>query len=141
MKVVVQAGKQTATMLKWLIGLAFLAALVALVINPPPTAEGSETAANNPASPVLAAPNFVPPAVEVSSQTPADDRACRLCHADTEAVLTFPSGETLPVQVDVDTLSDSAHGMHLETPLACTSCHARRRPNGPFRWDALCRLA
>ncbi|MBK9051211.1 MAG: cytochrome c3 family protein [Chloroflexi bacterium] len=55
---------------------------------------------------------------------PADDSACRLCHSDTTAQITFPSGETLPVQVTLDELDSSAHGQHSEANLACTSCHA-----------------
>lgn len=51
------------------------------------------------------------------------DQACRLCHADTGAVIDFPSGESLPVQVDLATLNGSAHGVHADTPLACTDCH------------------
>lgn len=55
---------------------------------------------------------------------PADDTACRQCHADTSAQITFPSGETLSVQIDVNTLDGSAHGQHSDANLACTSCHA-----------------
>jgi predicted CXXCH cytochrome family protein len=120
----VQAKKQTVTILKWLIGLVLLVALVVLVMEPQTMAEGSETIADVSRSAVLSASHDSLPIAEADTQAPADDRACRLCHADTEAVITFPSGETLPVQVDIDTLSDSAHGLHLETPLACTSCHS-----------------
>ncbi len=52
-----------------------------------------------------------------------DDSACRICHEETDAEITFPSGETLPVQVDLDALDQSAHGMHAEEPLICTDCH------------------
>lgn len=50
-----------------------------------------------------------------------DDNACRLCHADSEATITFPSEDTLSVQVDPAVVGASAHG----DELACTSCHAR----------------
>lgn len=51
------------------------------------------------------------------------DLACVLCHEDTEAAIVFPSGETLPVQVDVEALAASAHGLTAENPLVCTDCH------------------
>ncbi len=54
---------------------------------------------------------------------PASDLACRSCHVDTEAVVTFPSGESVPAVVDMDALAASAHGDQAENPLACTSCH------------------
>ena len=53
----------------------------------------------------------------------SSDLACRICHEETDAEITFPSGETLPVQVDLNALSHSAHGMQAEDPLACTDCH------------------
>lgn len=52
-----------------------------------------------------------------------DDTACRICHEDTEEELVFPSGETLPVQVDLQALDGSAHGSHASEALACTDCH------------------
>ncbi|MDX1616463.1 MAG: hypothetical protein R3300_19290, partial [Candidatus Promineifilaceae bacterium] len=77
---------------------------------------------------------LAPPATEIESAAAldwslqadpaADDAACRQCHGDTEAVIEFPSGETLAVQVDQETLSGSAHGMHAGTSLACTDCHS-----------------
>lgn len=86
------------------------------------TAVSAAANASTTAAPVLVPP-LLPPA-QGQAQPPADDRACRLCHSDTEAVIEFPSGETLPVQVNFDTLAESAHGLHAETALACTSCHA-----------------
>lgn len=59
-----------------------------------------------------------------SSDHPASDLACRSCHSDTQAVIEFPSGETLPAQVLPETLAASAHGDQAADPLACTSCHA-----------------
>lgn len=53
----------------------------------------------------------------------SSDLACRICHEETDAEITFPSGETLPVQVDLDILAHSAHGMQAEDPLVCTDCH------------------
>ncbi len=52
----------------------------------------------------------------------SDDLACRQCHQDTEAVIVFPSGETMPAQTNIDSLAHSAHGLGDE-PLSCTSCH------------------
>lgn len=54
---------------------------------------------------------------------PPSDAACISCHSDTDAVLTFPSGEELPVVVDPAVVAASAHGTLPEPPLACTSCH------------------
>ncbi len=54
---------------------------------------------------------------------PATDLACKLCHSETTAEIEFPSGETLPVQVDLSVLAMSAHGSQAEDPLACTDCH------------------
>jgi predicted CXXCH cytochrome family protein len=55
---------------------------------------------------------------------PPSDQACRLCHADSDSEIIFSSGETLPVAVDLEALSMSAHGTHAGMPLACTDCHA-----------------
>jgi predicted CXXCH cytochrome family protein len=54
---------------------------------------------------------------------PPQDLACRQCHSDSEKELTFPSGESLPVQVDIATLENSAHGDLMGPGLACTDCH------------------
>lgn len=68
-------------------------------------------------------------AIELASTqviTPAnatDDLACRLCHEDTGSVLTFPSGEELSVQVNLEVLAASAHGTANANPLACFDCH------------------
>ncbi|HEX6384357.1 MAG TPA: cytochrome c3 family protein [Anaerolineae bacterium] len=53
----------------------------------------------------------------------AGDLVCRLCHEDTSSVLTFPSGEELNVQVDLEALAASAHGLATASPLACFDCH------------------
>lgn len=55
---------------------------------------------------------------------PADDFQCRRCHDGSDAVVTFPDGSELPVNVDLMELAASAHGSDAEDPLACTSCHA-----------------
>ncbi len=60
---------------------------------------------------------------------PADE-ACRLCHVDTEAIVAFPSGETLPARVDPALVDASAHGIG-EQPLGCTSCHDGNRYRQP----------
>lgn len=59
------------------------------------------------------------------------DLSCRLCHGETERELTLPSGETLPVQVNLAALGASAHGHSAETPLVCTDCH---RPAADYRF-------
>ncbi|MCO5190609.1 MAG: hypothetical protein M9941_10065 [Anaerolineae bacterium] len=72
--------------------------------------------------PVVGAGTPMLQSAENPGQTPAD-LGCRLCHSDTDAELTFPSGETLPVQVDMTVLAQSAHGHSAETPLQCQDCH------------------
>ncbi|MEW5986759.1 MAG: cytochrome c3 family protein [Chloroflexota bacterium] len=54
---------------------------------------------------------------------PPTDLACRLCHGDSTGAVEFPSGESLPVQIDLAALDASAHGRQAETPLECRSCH------------------
>jgi predicted CXXCH cytochrome family protein len=125
----VQTNKQTITKIKWVVSLALLVVLAALVANwnavqVEGAAQTAETAAPTSQETPHEAPILARPAMDTSDPPPADDQACRLCHQDTEAVITFPSGETLPARVDINTLTNSAHGLHLDTPLACTSCHA-----------------
>jgi hypothetical protein len=59
------------------------------------------------------------------------DLSCRTCHGATDAELTLPSGEQLPVWVDVGALDRSAHGLMAESPLVCTDCH---RPASEYRF-------
>lgn len=60
----------------------------------------------------------------ISATQTSDDSACRICHEDSTSVIEFPSGETLSVQVNINELEGSAHGLHSDAGLACTSCHA-----------------
>jgi predicted CXXCH cytochrome family protein len=62
-------------------------------------------------------------AIPLAQNVQSDDLACRICHEDTEQELSFPSGETVPVQVDLEALNHSAHGTQAENPLVCTDCH------------------
>ncbi|MGL4649593.1 MAG: cytochrome c3 family protein, partial [Caldilineaceae bacterium] len=57
---------------------------------------------------------------------PRPDQACRLCHVDSTAVKTLPSGETLNAGVDLAQLDASVHGIHAAQDGAagyCTDCH------------------
>ena len=63
----------------------------------------------------------LPVSAEVPQQ--AGDEACRLCHSDTNEVVTLPTGDEVPVQVDMAVLAQSAHGNMAESPLACSDCH------------------
>lgn len=68
-----------------------------------------------------------------------DDQACLLCHEDSDDEITFPSGETLPVQVDTAVLAASAHGT-ADPALGCTDCHAPAEyqfPHAPVEADTL----
>ena len=55
---------------------------------------------------------------------PPSDQACRLCHQDSSREIDFPSGESLPVGIDLVELENSAHGSHGGASLLCTDCHA-----------------
>ncbi|MFN2189817.1 MAG: cytochrome c3 family protein, partial [Candidatus Promineifilaceae bacterium] len=55
---------------------------------------------------------------------PRPDQACRSCHSRTDAEIEFASGETMPAAVDLEAIADSAHGMHDDSSLLCTDCHA-----------------
>jgi predicted CXXCH cytochrome family protein len=51
------------------------------------------------------------------------DASCRGCHGDKTDVLTLPSGETLPLGVDLAALDASPHAAGHDGSLSCTSCH------------------
>lgn len=51
------------------------------------------------------------------------DAACRGCHGAKTDVLTLPSGETLPLGVDLAALDASPHSVRNDPSLPCTSCH------------------
>ena len=51
------------------------------------------------------------------------DAECRGCHGDKTDVLTLPSGETLPLGVDLVALDASPHSVHNDPSISCTSCH------------------
>ncbi len=70
------------------------------------------------------APQLVP---GLQTEPPADDSACRDCHEGSTSVITFASGETLPVAVDSAVVDGSVHGGELN----CTSCHAPARYQFP----------
>ncbi len=75
---------------------------------------------------IAAAPAPAPMAFALQAaeaQHPAPDLACRLCHEDSQREITLPSGETIPVQVDLAEVDGSAHGRDAEAPLPCTGCH------------------
>lgn len=98
----------------WIITGAVLA-LAALFLWVVPSA-GAETGGVLGKTAVSAA-QLVPP-----HQT--TDQACVLCHSDSEQTVLFPSGEAMPVWVDMTVLAASAHGNQADEPLGCASCHA-----------------
>ena len=61
------------------------------------------------------------------SEPPPPDQACKLCHVDTEAEYTLPSGEPLTLTVDLPALGASVHGVDAAQPVYCTDCHQDRR--------------
>ena len=62
---------------------------------------------------------------------PPPDSACKGCHVGNTGTLTLPSGETLSLGVDTDTLGQSVHGTHLDEAIYCTDCH---RPLTRYRY-------
>lgn len=55
---------------------------------------------------------------------PPTDAACRACHGDSQAEIVFPSGEVLPVAVDLPGFDASVHGANASPFVGCTGCHA-----------------
>ena len=72
---------------------------------------------------VAAAILWSTPVQAQAEPAPAPDSACRLCHGDTEDSITLPSGETLPLSVEMETLDTSVHGIHAAQPVYCFDCH------------------
>lgn len=62
-----------------------------------------------------------------AAPTPAPDVACRLCHANSTATMTLPSGEVIHAGVDLSVLSQSVHGSSATAPVYCTDCHGPRQ--------------
>jgi predicted CXXCH cytochrome family protein len=62
-----------------------------------------------------------------ASHPQTGDLSCRSCHSDTDAVIEFPSGEELPVVVDLAEVDASVHGVASDPIVGCTGCH---RPAG-----------
>lgn len=54
-----------------------------------------------------------------------EDSQCRGCHGDNENALTLPSGEMLPLLVNLDAFDSSAHGHAAE--MSCSSCHTGKQ--------------
>lgn len=84
----------------------------------------SETAVSSPPSP--SNQQRLRTQLDGFNQTNANvysDETCRLCHGDTERVITFESGETIAARVDTAVLAHSAHGDSADEPLNCTGCH------------------
>jgi predicted CXXCH cytochrome family protein len=74
-----------------------------------------------------------PPAGEMQTAAlqEAGSDSCLLCHEDSDAVVVFPDGSELGVDVDPGELANSAHGIHADEALACTSCHSPTRYRYP----------
>lgn len=65
-------------------------------------------------------------ASQVSAQTPPN-LPCRGCHGDNQRSLALPSGEVLPLLVELAPLDQSAHSYLGESPVSCTDCHTGDR--------------
>jgi predicted CXXCH cytochrome family protein len=66
---------------------------------------------------------FWPSCVQAQAHSPAPDVACKLCHVGNSEQYVFPSGETMPLGVELEPLSDSVHGAHAAEEVYCTDCH------------------
>ncbi|HSM55781.1 MAG TPA: cytochrome c3 family protein [Candidatus Sulfomarinibacteraceae bacterium] len=124
------SNRKRTSILLLLLALVLAVVGVALVAWPAPAvAQTTGLAAEQAILRDIAASPHALPGAEAALQTPggAGDAACRLCHEDSDAVVAFPSGETLPVEVDPAVVDASAHGGELE----CTSCHSPARYQYP----------
>ncbi len=122
--------------------IAVLAAAVALLRAEATQAEPSaapRTAAY--ALPVaLVAAQDEPAAQAQPAAHPAGDTSCRSCHGDSTASVVFPSGETLPVGIDLPAFDASVHGANNGVFIGCTGCHTPARyqfPHPPPEGDDL----
>ena len=99
---------------------------------------GSLRAESAAAPAAIAPPVALPPVVALPAalgavQTqppvahPPTDAACRSCHGNSTAVVVFPSGEELPVAVDLAAFDASVHGVpsaaETGAPVGCNGCH------------------
>lgn len=85
------------------LGVLALIAVLALSFLIHAEAARAERLAAPQAAPALA-PRLLPITVAQPAQPaahPPTDAACRSCHGDSDAAVVFPSGETLPVEVDL----------------------------------------
>jgi predicted CXXCH cytochrome family protein len=71
------------------------------------------------------------PTAHPPTALPPTDTSCRSCHGDTDAVVVFPSGESLPVEVDLPQFDASAHGPNSGVFIGCSGCHAPARYQFP----------
>lgn len=55
------------------------------------------------------------------------DSACKECHVGNEGQVTLASGDTLTLDVNLDTLMQSVHGAQSAQPVYCTDCHNDRQ--------------
>ena len=90
----------------------------------PSMAAASSTTAAYALPIALAAAQDEPAAQAQPAAHPAGNTSCRSCHGDTDATVTFPSGEVLPVEVDLPAFDASVHGVNNGVFIGCTGCHA-----------------
>jgi predicted CXXCH cytochrome family protein len=65
----------------------------------------------------------VPPLPAPYTARLPSDLQCRDCHEDKTDVLALPSGETLPLGVELPVLDGSPHSSVAVNPVPCTGCH------------------
>ncbi|MCW5846511.1 MAG: hypothetical protein KIS95_04725 [Anaerolineae bacterium] len=115
------------------LGVLALIAVLALSFLIHAEAARAERLAAPQAAPALA-PRLLPITVAQPAQPaahPPTDAACRSCHGDSDAAVVFPSGETLPVEVDLAGFDASVHGADTGVFIGCSGCHAPSRYQFP----------
>lgn len=52
------------------------------------------------------------------------DQSCRSCHGSTSEIVILPSGEEMPVHVDLAAFDASVHGAAADPRVGCDGCHS-----------------
>ena len=108
----------------FILALACCAALAALLLSS--GAAAAQTPAQTPGGNAETPEGLE--AVFTPTPLPPSDIACRGCHGNTDKTLALPSGESLPLDVDLVALDASAHSsqMWAGTRTFCFDCHVNQ---------------
>ena len=116
-------------------------ALIAILVALSFFAHSESARAESPAAPLAVPPPgpvtiLLPPLSPMAQDEqpaahPTTDFSCRSCHGDTDAEVVFPSGESLPVEVDLGGFDASPHGANSGVFIGCSGCHSPARYQFP----------